>query len=85
MVQTTLAEAAGENGVDVAQSKNVTVWNLAIAGGGLAGGILLETLGVTSFPCIIYSLTLRINCSLASVGTRISIHKTLSDTKKSYP
>jgi predicted MFS family arabinose efflux permease len=28
----------------------VTVWNIAIAGGGLAGGVLLETLGTAAFP-----------------------------------
>ncbi|WP_289139314.1 MFS transporter [uncultured Brevibacillus sp.] len=58
LVQTALAEAAGDDGVDVAQSINVTVWNLAIAGGGLVGGILLETLGVTSFPWALFILSL---------------------------
>ncbi len=29
---------------------NVVVWNSAIAGGGLAGGVLLTHWGVASFP-----------------------------------
>ncbi|NDK99199.1 MFS transporter [Photorhabdus bodei] len=49
LLQTALAESAGE-GADVAQSILVTLWNLAIAAGGIIGGILLETLGASSFP-----------------------------------
>lgn len=43
------ADAAGE-GVDVAQAMNTTVWNMAIAGGGIIGGLLLANLGADSFP-----------------------------------
>jgi predicted MFS family arabinose efflux permease len=35
--------------VDVAQSMLVTVWNLAIAGGGVIGGLLLQSHGVSLF------------------------------------
>lgn len=49
LLQTGLAESTGEN-ADVAQSMLVTVWNLGISSGGIVGGILLETLGVFSFP-----------------------------------
>lgn len=42
LFQTASAQAAGE-AADVAQSMIVTVWNLAIAGGGLLGGALLES------------------------------------------
>jgi predicted MFS family arabinose efflux permease len=49
LFQTASAKAAG-GAADVAQSMLVTVWNTAIAGGGLAGGILLQTFGVASFP-----------------------------------
>jgi len=48
LFQTASAKTAGD-AADVAQSMIVTVWNIAIAGGGLVGGVLLETLGVTSF------------------------------------
>lgn len=48
LFQTALAKTAGES-ADVAQSMLVTAWNLAIAGGGVIGGILLEGLGVAAF------------------------------------
>ncbi|AOK88932.1 MFS transporter [Paenibacillus polymyxa] len=57
LLQTALAEAAGES-ADVAQSMLVTAWNLAIGGGGLLGGILLETLGISSFPWTLLILML---------------------------
>lgn len=46
--QTALAHAGGE-AADVAQSMLVTAWNLAIAGGGLIGGVLLDRVGVGAF------------------------------------
>ncbi|OMF26260.1 MFS transporter [Paenibacillus sp. FSL H8-0548] len=55
LLQTAVAEASGES-ADVAQSMLVTSWNLAIGGGGLIGGILIETLGVGSFPWALFIL-----------------------------
>lgn len=49
LFQTALAKTAGE-AADVAQSMLVTAWNLAIAGGGIIGGILLDRFGAVSFP-----------------------------------
>lgn len=49
LLQTALADAAGE-GTDVALSMNVVAWNSAIAGGGLLGGALLDLWGAASFP-----------------------------------
>lgn len=49
LFQTASAKTAKE-AADVAQAMIVTVWNLAIAAGGIAGGVLLEALGVVSFP-----------------------------------
>lgn len=49
LLQTALADAAGD-GADVALSLNVVAWNCAIAGSGVAGGVLLDTWGVASFP-----------------------------------
>lgn len=49
LFQTASAKTAGK-ATDVAQSMIVTVWNIAIAGGGIGGGILLETFGVAAFP-----------------------------------
>ncbi|MEK4103871.1 MFS transporter [Paenibacillus sp. FSL R10-2791] len=55
LLQTAVAETAGES-ADVAQSMLVTAWNLAIGGGGVMGGILIETLGVRSFPWVMFIL-----------------------------
>jgi predicted MFS family arabinose efflux permease len=55
LLQTALADTAGD-GADVALSMNVVAWNSAIAGGGLAGGLLLDTWGVASFPPVLVVL-----------------------------
>lgn len=57
LLQTALADSAGE-GADVALSMNVVVWNSAIAGGGLLGGVLLGQWGVSSFPWVLLVLAL---------------------------
>ena len=57
LLQTALADAAGE-GADVALSMNVVVWNSAIAGGGLLGGVLLSEWGVGAFSWVILALML---------------------------
>lgn len=49
LLQTALADAAG-SGADVALSMNVVAWNGAIAGAGVAGGMLLNAWGVGAFP-----------------------------------
>lgn len=48
LFQTAIANAAGE-AADVAQSMLVTAWNIAIAGGGIIGGLLLEKVGAHVF------------------------------------
>ena len=40
----------GGPGADVAQSILATVWNVAIAGGGIVGGLLLDACGAGSLP-----------------------------------
>lgn len=57
LLQTALADAAGK-GADVALSMNVVVWNSAVAGGGLLGGVLLGQWGVGSFPWVLLILLL---------------------------
>ncbi|WP_460141659.1 MFS transporter [Pseudomonas sp. S2_E01] len=57
LLQTALADSAGE-GADVALSMNVVVWNSAIAGGGLLGGVLLGHWGVAVFPWVLAALLL---------------------------
>lgn len=48
LFQTALANTAGDAS-DVAQSMLVTAWNMAIAGGGIIGGFLLDKIGVGAF------------------------------------
>ncbi|MEE1888352.1 MFS transporter [Pseudomonas carassii] len=55
LLQTACADAAGEGG-DVAQSMLVTVWNSAIALGGVVGGLLLVGAGVGSFGTVVLGL-----------------------------
>ncbi|TEA72317.1 MFS transporter [Allopusillimonas ginsengisoli] len=57
LLQTSLADTAGD-AADVAQSMLVTVFNLAVAGGGMAGGLLLERLGPASLPWALVTLAL---------------------------
>src|SRR6218665_2149736 len=49
LLQTAVGDVAGD-GADVAQSMLVTVWNLAVAGGGFVGGVLLESAGPRAAP-----------------------------------
>jgi predicted MFS family arabinose efflux permease len=49
LFQTASAQAAGD-AADVAQSMVVTAWNIAIAGGGLIGGVLLQSGGAGVLP-----------------------------------
>jgi predicted MFS family arabinose efflux permease len=63
LLQTALADAAGE-GADVALSMNVVVWNSAIAGGGLLGGVLLGHWGAGAFAWVMV-LVLLISLAIA--------------------
>ncbi len=50
LLQTALAESVEDEAVDVVMSINTTVWNLAIASGGVVGGIILKKVGASLFP-----------------------------------
>lgn len=58
LLQTAIADTAGGDKADVAQSMLVTIFNLAVAGGGVVGGLLLESVGAESFPWILPILAL---------------------------
>ncbi|MEV5754806.1 MFS transporter [Actinoallomurus sp. NPDC052308] len=49
LLQTAAGQAGGEQG-DAAQAMLVTLWNVAMAGGGIVGGLLLARSGPGSFP-----------------------------------
>jgi predicted MFS family arabinose efflux permease len=76
LLQTALADAAGD-GADVALSLNVVVWNLAIAGGGLLGGVLLDGTGTSALVIAAGALAL---CAVIATtlsrrhGFRVSRH-----------
>jgi predicted MFS family arabinose efflux permease len=55
LFQTASAKAAGP-AADVAQSTIVTIWNIAIAGGGIVGGYLLDEAGAGSLPWALCAL-----------------------------
>ncbi|MCH4272561.1 MFS transporter [Kerstersia gyiorum] len=57
LLQTALADVSGD-AADVAQSMLVTIFNLAVAGGGVLGGILLERQGAASLPWALVTLAL---------------------------
>lgn len=48
LFQTALSDAASDS-ADLAQSLLVTVWNLAIAGGGIVGALILQGIGAAGF------------------------------------
>ena len=49
LLQTAAGDAGGES-ADAAQAMLVTLWNVAMAGGGIIGGVLLDVSGSGSFP-----------------------------------
>ncbi|WP_433236034.1 MFS transporter [Streptosporangium sp. CA-135522] len=55
LLQTAASDAGGES-ADAAQAMLVTLWNAAMAAGGVAGGVLLDLLGPTSFPWSVLAL-----------------------------
>jgi len=57
LLQTALADTAG-SGADAALAMNVVTWNSAIAGGGILGGVLLETFGAQSLAWVVLALSL---------------------------
>lgn len=55
-LQTASADVAGHH-ANTAQSVQATVWNLAIFGGALLGGLFLDTMGSGVFPAAIIALS----------------------------
>jgi predicted MFS family arabinose efflux permease len=57
LLQTAVGQAGGD-AADTAQAMLVTLWNVAMAGGGVVGGVLLDVAGPTSFPWSVLLLLL---------------------------
>jgi predicted MFS family arabinose efflux permease len=56
-LQTALADTA-RDGADIALSMNVVIWNSAIAGGSILGGVLLDKGGAVTFPPAVLALAI---------------------------
>ncbi|TPQ19974.1 MFS transporter [Streptomyces sporangiiformans] len=56
LLQTAVGDAGGDEAAGTAQAMLVTLWNVAMAGGGVVGGILLDLLGPTSLPWSVLAL-----------------------------
>ncbi|MEU5950667.1 MFS transporter [Streptomyces sp. NPDC047525] len=69
LLQTAAGDAGGEEAADAAQAMLVTLWNLAMAAGGVVGGVLLGLLGTASFPWSV--LLLMIPVLLVVLAARI--------------
>ncbi|MFG2916545.1 MFS transporter [Kitasatospora sp. NPDC048298] len=57
LLQTALGDAGGER-ADTAQAVLVTLWNAAMAGGGVVGGLVLSGLGAGALPWTVLALML---------------------------
>ncbi|MFD0406599.1 MFS transporter [Kitasatospora sp. NPDC127116] len=57
LLQTALGDAGGER-ADAAQAVLVTLWNAAMAGGGVVGGLVLSGLGTGALPWTVLALML---------------------------
>ncbi|MER6814656.1 MFS transporter [Spirillospora sp. NPDC000708] len=68
LLQTAAADAGG-SAADAAQAMLVTVWNVAMAAGGIVGGVLLDALGTASLPWSV--LLLLVPAFAAVAGARV--------------
>lgn len=67
LLQTALADAAGEH-ADIAQSILVTVFNIAVAGGGLIGGLVVDRAGAAALPWTLLPLIALALAAASRVG-----------------
>ncbi|MFF8811752.1 MFS transporter [Streptomyces pactum] len=56
LLQTAAGDAGGEEAADGAQAMLVTLWNVAMAAGGVVGGVLLDGFGPRSLPWSVVAL-----------------------------
>jgi predicted MFS family arabinose efflux permease len=75
LMQTAVAEA-GSAAADMAQAALVTLWNVAMAGGSVLGGLVLSTLGPAAFPWL--ALVLAVPTLAIVVGARVNAFPALA-------
>jgi predicted MFS family arabinose efflux permease len=68
LLQTAAADAGG-GAADAAQAMLVTLWNVAMAAGGIIGGVLLDALGAASLPWSV--LLLLVPAFITVAGARV--------------
>ncbi|MFF1510232.1 MFS transporter [Streptomyces sp. NPDC058326] len=68
LLQTAVANAGGED-ADTAQTMLVSLWNAAMAAGGLAGGVLLDALGAGALSWTVLVLLLPVVAVVAGART----------------
>ncbi|WP_328946572.1 MFS transporter [Streptomyces sp. NBC_00250] len=67
LLQTAVADAGGEH-ADTAQTMLVSLWNAAMAAGGIAGGVLLDVLGAGALPWSVLVLLVPVVAIVAGAG-----------------
>ncbi len=72
ITQTALSRFAG-NSVDVAQSMYTTGWNIAVATGGIVGGLLLDRTGPASFAWVTIGILVT-----SLLGTVLAMNRALA-------
>ncbi|MFB7620760.1 MFS transporter [Kitasatospora sp. NPDC056181] len=68
LLQTAAGQAGGEQ-ADAVQAMLVTLWNAAMAAGGVVGGILLDRYGAGSFPWTVLALLLPVLAVVTAART----------------
>ncbi|MEU4066016.1 MFS transporter [Streptomyces wedmorensis] len=68
LLQTAVADAGGD-AADTAQTMLVSLWNAAMAAGGLAGGLLLDLLGAGALPWSVLLLLVPVVAVVAGART----------------
>ncbi|ORF43897.1 hypothetical protein B5803_13885 [Gilliamella apicola] len=81
LFQTASAKITGES-ADIAQSLLVSLWNLAIAGGGFCGGVLLNVFDAEVLPMIMCVLLTVALCIVLCAG-KLGVENTSGDDKVS--
>jgi predicted MFS family arabinose efflux permease len=68
LLQTAAGDAGGED-ADTAQAMLVTLWNVAMAGGAVAGGVLLDVFGAASFAWTVIALLIPVLAVVVAART----------------
>ncbi|MFG2002152.1 MFS transporter [Spirillospora sp. NPDC048911] len=79
LLQTAVADAGGDQ-ADGAQAMLVTLWNVAMAGGGVVGGVLLDVFGPTAFPWSVLALAAPVLVTVVAARTHAFPDQSAADS-----